>query len=334
MATMKEISKLVGVSQATVSRVLSGSSSVSPMTRQKVMEVVQKLDYRPSYSAQVLVKKQSFLIGLILPDIANPFLGEIVRQVDREASRNGYSLILSNSDGDQIKERTQLQILRARQVDGMLVVPASSESTILTTLRHSDIPSVIITQTHDAFDSVYISHEAGGRLVAQHLLSLGHTRVLLVGDNEEENEKFKGFRELFIEKGIELPAEHFLNIGTWEHNVTQRTYTAALAYFQHHGNDHVSAVFAVNDLAAFGVMHALKELKITIPQQVALVGFDDTFLAQGTNPTLTSIAQPVEEIGRVAIELLIDRLIRGIEGEPRHVRLEPLLVTRGSTIAG
>ncbi len=330
--TMKEIADLAGVSQATVSRVLSGSSAVSPRTRQAVMEIVLKHDYQPNYAAQNLVRNQSFLIGLILPDISNPFFGEIVRQVEREASRNGYSIIICNSDGDINRERSQLQTLKARQVDGVLVVPSAPDSPILTTLHNSGIHTVVVTQPHAAFDSVYVSHTAGGRSVAQHLLGLGHTKVLLVGDSETENEKIIGFRQVFAEKGIALQRESFLNIGAWTHDMTKQAYQAALEYFRTHERGYVTAAFAVNDMAAFGIQHALRDLGYAIPGEVALIGFDDTFLAQGVSPALSSVAQPVEEIGRRAIEMLLERLVREYRGAVRSVQLNPLLIARESTL--
>ncbi|MCF7943413.1 MAG: LacI family transcriptional regulator [Spirochaetia bacterium] len=332
MITMKEIAEIAGVSQATVSRVLSGSSAVSPRARQTVMEIVQKHDYTPNYSARNLAMDQSFLIGLIIPDISNPFFGEIVRQVEREAGRNGYNIIICNSDGDITKERSQLQTLRARQVDGVLVIPASSNSPILTTLYNSDIHTVVVTQPHSRFDSVYVSHLEGGRIVAQHLLGLGHTRVLLVGDSESENDKIVGFKQVFSEKGIIFPEDHFLNIGAWDHDLVKQAYLSGLEYFRRHRPGHATAVFTVNDVAAFGINHALKELNLRIPDDVALIGFDDTFLSQGLNPPLSSVSQPVEEIGRRSIEMLLDRLIRKFDGDVRSVQLNPLLVARESTL--
>jgi LacI family transcriptional regulator len=330
--TMQEIADMAGVSQATVSRVLSGSPAVSPRTRQAVMEIVLKYDYHPNFAAQNLVRSQSFLIGLILPDISNPFFGEIVRQVEREASRHGYSIIISNSDGDIHRERNQLQTLKSRQVDGVLIVPSSPDSPVLTTLRNSDIHTVVVTQPHPDFDSVHVSHNAGGRSVAQHLLSLGHTRVLLAGDSETENEKILGFKQVFAEKGIPLQSESFLHIGAWDHDLTGQAYLAGLEYFRTHPPGHITAVFAVSDMAAFGIQHALRELHYRIPQDVALIGFDDTFLTQGVAPPLSSVAQPVEEIGRRAIDMLLERLVRKFNGPARSVQLNPLLIARESTL--
>lgn len=332
MVTMKEIAEKVGVSQATVSRVLSGSSSVSPEKRQIVMEWVRRLDYRPSYSAQTLASRQSYLIGLILPDIGNPFFMEIIQQVERLATRQGYNLILCNSEGEQRKERNSLQSLRARNIDGILIVPSSPETPILTTILNSDIPAVVLTQEHPDFDSVSIDHGYGGRLVAQHLLSLGHQEIMFVGEPGEM--KIKGFLDFCTEKGIALPPIHYLDIGIWDQNLTHRSHQAAREFFRRPESRAVTAVYACNDLASFGVMHALNELKIEIPAQIAVVGFDNTFLAQGTCSPLSSVAQPTEEIGRIAIEMLLDRLVNGGDRAAQHVILEPRLIVRESSNFG
>jgi len=329
MITMKDIAEKAGVSQSTVSRVLSGNSSVSPEKRQIVMEWVRLLEYRPSYSAQILASKKSYLIGLILPDLGNPFFIEITRQVERLASRQGYNLILCNSEGDQRKERNSFQSIRARHVDGILIVPSRSDSTILTTILNASIPAVVLTQEHPDFDSVSIDHGYGGRLVAQHLLSLGHQGILFVGQRGEL--KISGFLQFYSEKGIALPEIHYLEVDSWDQKRAHRSYEYALEFFNRPESKDVTAVYAGNDLSAFGVMHALNELKIAVPSQVAVVGFDNTFLAQEAWPTLTSVAQPTEEIGRTAIEMLLDRLVNNDKRAVQHVRLEPRLVVRKSS---
>jgi LacI family transcriptional regulator len=164
------------------------------------------------------------------------------------------------------------------------------------------------------------------------LLGLGHTKVLLVGDSELHNDKFVGFRQVFEEKGISLPEHHFLNVVSWDHELTRQTYVAAKEFFNTYGVDSVSAVFAVSDIVAFGVTHALQELKIAIPSQVAVVGFDDIFIGQYTNPPLSSVSQPMEEIGRMAIKLLLDRLLKKHLDEVRTIELSPLLIPRESTV--
>ena len=186
MATMEEVAKKAGVSQATVSRVINGNPSVSFETRQNVMRWVRKLNYQPNLTAQTLVSKQSYLLGMILPDISNPYFSEVLKIVEQEASLNGYNIIFCNSGDNIQKERHSINILRGRQVDGLLIVPVDSNASHLKTLRHTNIPVVAITRDVDQFDSVSISHRHGGALVANHLLEIGHTSIGFIGSREEE----------------------------------------------------------------------------------------------------------------------------------------------------
>jgi LacI family transcriptional regulator len=331
MATMEEIAKKAGVSQATVSRVINGSASVSLETRQNVMQWIRKLDYHPNRTAQSLVKKQSYLLGMILPDISNPYFAEVLKIVEHEATINGYNIIFCNSGDNLQKEKHAISVLRSRQVDGMFIVPVEPAASHLTPLRNSKLPVVAITCDVDGFDSVAISHQHGGALVANHLLETGHTHIGYIGAKHEK--KFQGFYEAFLKHSLTFSDAHVIELEKGSEPLSSHEiHEKFSAYLKEHDRLDVTAFFVSTDLGAIIVSRILQEQGYRIPEDVAVVGFDNTFLAVEMRPTLTSVAQPVAEIGRLAVEMLLER-ITGKETREENIKitLEPYLMVREST---
>jgi LacI family transcriptional regulator len=331
MATMQEIAKKAGVSQATVSRVINKSPSVSIETRQNVMKWVKKLNYQPNLTAQSLVRKQSYLLGIVLPEISNPYFSDVLKIVEQEASLNGYNLIFCHSGDNLQKEKHAINTLRGRQVDGLLLVPVDPESAHLNVLRQHNVPVVTITREVAGFDSVSISHCHGGALVAKHLLETGHTHIGYIGPTHEE--KFQGFLEEFTKNGIRFSDEHIIELEKGgEPFGSHEIHEKLPVYLNRKKTANVTAFFVYNDLGAFVVSHILQEYGYRIPEDIAVVGFDNTFLALEMRPTLTSVAQPITEIGRLAIEMLLERIAGETPDEENmKVTLEPYLIVREST---
>lgn len=331
MATMEEIAKKAGVSQATVSKVINGYPSVRPETRQKVMKWVRKLDYQPNLTAQSLVKKQSYLLGVIVPEISNPYFSEVLEVVEREARLDGYNIIFCDSGGNSRKEKESVSILRRRQIDGLLISPVDQDASHLTSLIHSRIPVVMIARDVAQFDSVCISLKHGGALAAEHLIKLGHTNIAAI--DQKGSEKFQGFHETLKKYGILFHPENLIELESgWEQLSSHEIHEKFTRYIEKKERLDVTALFAHNDLAAFVVSRILQEHGYSIPHDIAVVGFDNTFLASEARPTLTSIAQPIAEIGRLAIETLLKRISKHTENEEMiKIILEPSLVVRDST---
>lgn len=331
MTTMEEIAQKAGVSQATVSRVINGSASVSIETRQNVMYWVRKLNYQPNLTAQTLVSKQSYLLGMILPDISNPFFSDVLKIVEQEASLHGYNIIFCNTGDNIQKERHSLNILRGRQVDGLLLVPVDSNASHLRMLRHTKIPVVTIARDVDHFDSVSISYRHGGALVATHLLELGHANIGYIGPREEE--KFQGFYEALTKQGVPVDDENVIAFEKEGEPISSHEIHEKLsAYLKKKKKGDVTAFLVYNDFGAFIVTHILQEHGYNIPEDIAVVGFDNTFLALEMRPTLTSVAQPMTEIGRLALEMLLERIAGKRPGEDNmKIILEPYLLVREST---
>lgn len=326
--TMKEVAEKAGVSQATVSRVLNGDGIVSPTKRASVLEWVRKLDYRPNFTAKTLAADRSFLIGMVLPDLTNLFYLEIVEIVEALARREGYNLILVNSEADSALERSHLLSLRARQVDGVLLVPCSGASGAARSLSTGNTPAVCLTLEIDVLPSVAVSHRRGGIIVAEHLAAIGRHRILTIGSKDDE--KLLSFDNEIrrIMPDVTLFSLH----PELSSHTTIRSSQATIHSWLQNNDTGITGVFAANDVLAIGAMNAFLELGTHVPEEVAIVGFDDTYLAEGCRPTLTSVAQPIKEMGKLAFDMLM-RLIDTPEiSRDLHTELEPRLVVRESTM--
>lgn len=329
MATMEEIAEKAGVSQATVSRVINGHSSVSERKKKLVMEWVRKLDYQPNRTAQSLKNNKSNLIGVITPEISNPYFSNIIEKVESESRKYGYSIILTNTSGNIQTEKAALNTLRSRQIDGILIIPTETESPHILNLAKKDIPTVMLTQHTPKFDSVAVSHLEGGIKVAEHLIELGHKKIAFIGDKDDP--KLKGLKMGLLNHGIEFDDNDLFQISSWiGQKGSHQTYNFLKEYINKDKKLDFTAIFAYNDLAALGAMHALLDAGYKIPEDFAIVGFDNTFIADETRPGLTSISQPTGEIGRLSVEVLLDK-IENKSKEFSEIVLEPHLVVRGST---
>ncbi|WP_315675390.1 LacI family DNA-binding transcriptional regulator [Clostridium sp. 19966] len=323
---MKDVAKAAGVSQATVSRVISGNTSVDPEIKAKVMKWIRKLDYQPNIIAQSLVGNKTLLIGVIITDISNPFFSDIIKSVEREAANYGYSIMLFNTDGDIEKEKKYINILKSYKVEGILIVPSDAKNKYFKTLQKSSIPIVIITQDIKNFNCVSISHYMGGKKVAKHLVDMGYSKFVFVGYQDDEKEL--GFKEELENSGFDLNNKYmFIDKGKNNHVAV-----ALKEFIINNLDDEGIGIFTHNDIEALMVLHLLKELKIKIPEKAALVGFDNTYITKEVSPSISSVAQLVEEIGRKAVEILIDKINEREKAEEKHIILEPRLVVRESSV--
>ena len=330
MVTIREVAEKAGVSPSTVSRVLNGHPSVRPERRRLVMEWVERLGYQPNSIARGLATNRSHLIGVIIREISNPFFAEIIQAIEESATQNGYNILLCNTSGNLQREKNAINILLSRQVEGLLLVPAFEKEPHLECLFNRKVNVVCITLPSEKFDWVAIDHRKGGRIVARHLISLGHTELAFVGNDEDE--KFKGFREEIERAGLSFNRENLIKTRGYRELISHEAYNRTREYLVKHRKPGFTAIFACNDLTAFGVMQAMEEAGIKIGKDVALAGFDNTFLSRAIKPQLTSVAQPTAEIGKIGTELLLKR-IRGIRDDyPTAICLQPRLVARESTL--
>jgi len=325
---MTEIAKLTGVSQATVSRVLNGNKSVNPEVARMVMECAREHDFQPNIIARSLVGNKTFLIGLIVTDISNPFFAELVKAIENEAGKYGYNIMLFNSDYSNNKENKFLTLLKQYHADGVLLVPAIDTKEYIKERSRFELPLVSATMDLKRIDSVYISHFDAGVSVAKHLLSVGYESFIFVGGLSDEKEE--GFKSQLIENGIDMES-HYLYINGKDDKEVKSQLNKQIEKERLSGG---VGIFANSDVQAIKIIEMLKELNIKIPADAALIGFDNTFLGKITNPTLTSVAQPIEELGRLSVERLLQLIDKRGEDQGKCVRyqLETRLVARESTM--
>ncbi len=326
MITMTEIAKLTGVSQATVSRVLNGNTSVNTEVKKKILDCAKEYNYQPNIIAQSLVGNKTFLLGMVVTDISNPFFSELVKVIESEAAARGYSLMLFNTDYDRERENKYLKILKRYRADGVLLVPVQNDEVYVDELKKIDLPMVSVTLDLKTIDSIYISHYDAGAKVANHLLGMGFDSFIFVGGGEDEKEK--GFSNELQKNGIDTNKHHFLIIDKPSINLKE----ILIRLLREEGDSDGIGIFANNDVQALKVLEVLKELKVNIPQDVALVGFDNTFICKIASPTLTSVAQPIDEIGRLAVERMVELIQKVNQDQCIRYQLDTRLITRASTI--
>ncbi|WP_391118145.1 LacI family DNA-binding transcriptional regulator [Psychrobacillus sp. L3] len=326
--TIKDIAREAGVSITTVSRVLNNKAEgMSKETREKVLQVMEELNYQPNKLARGLVTKRSNMLGLIVPNISNPFFPELCRGAEDEANQRDYSLIICNSDDQSQKEENYLRLLQEQQVDGVLL---SSKNRLSQTskdkLESGKIAYVLFDRGEEASNhsGVFLDNEKGGYIAGKHLTDLGHTKIAcMTGPSEILNaqQRLSGFQRALTEATIELP-KSFILVGDFKMEVA---YLVAKKFLQ---KNSVSAIFASNDLMACGIYQAAHELGIQIPEQLSIVGFDDIPLVTALIPKLTTVRQGTYEMGRKAIELLINEIENN---SSEGVVFDPALIVREST---
>lgn len=326
--TIRNISQLAGVSTATVSRVLNGKyEKVSEATCRRILAIAHENGYRPNGIAKGLVTGHTRTIGLILPDITNPFFPEMARGVEDGAIAAGYSAFLCNTDDRPEKEQRYIRILEERQIDGIVFAAGAigPDRRIRELLRQNVAVVCIDRSGAEPEGGVYFDNRAGGRMAAAHLLALGHRRIgCITGPERLPNdwERVAGFRETLCAGGIRLedictvPADYTIESGAEAAEVLLR-------------RKEVTAVFATNDLMAIGVYEAARKKRLSIPQDISVVGFDDIAVARYLSPGLTTVRQPAYSMGCRAAQMLIAVIEKG--SAPGSVVFPPELSVREST---
>ncbi|MCY8087345.1 LacI family DNA-binding transcriptional regulator [Bacillus sonorensis] len=329
--TIYDVAEAAGVSISTVSRVINHTGRISKSTRQKVLEVMKELDYQPNVHASALTGKRTNIIGLLTPDIANPFFGELAKSVEERADELGFSIIMCSTDRNPEKETKYFSVLRQKNVDGIIFATGIENKESFAALEdivEKGIPLVMISQDRALFpmDVVVIDDVMGGYLAAKHLISLGHQKIAcLIGDGSTTGEKdrLKGFKKAMDEAGIEIDESLMAGTGFSLQNGKE----AAAAMF---AQKVPTAVFAVNDVLACAVIQTAREWGLKVPGDLSVIGFDNTILAEMIDPPLTTVSQPIEEMGRRVVELLAED-IHGKKKSKSKMILTPELVIRQST---
>ncbi len=327
MASIKDVASAAGVSTATVSRVLSNGLHVRPEVRERVMAAVDQLGYRPNLIARSLRAQQSSTIGLIVSDIRNPFFTSISRAVEDTAYEQGFSLFLCNTDEDPEKEAIYLKLMRDESVAGVIFSPTRQTATNFT-WASIGFPIVVVDRsvTGSDIDIVLLDNVDAGYRLTMHLIEHGYRDIAAIcGDmSTTGRERHTGYEKALREHGLSASAEHVKYIQP----KIEAGHAAALKMID--TTPMPDAFFTTNSLITAGVLQAIRERNLTIPDDVALVSFDETTWASLVQPPITLIAQPTYEIGRTATELLLQRIADPTRST-RQVILKGQLLVRGSS---
>ncbi len=335
MSTISDVARLAGVSAMTVSRVLNNSGYISQETRARVEAAIAELGYIPNALGRQLRSKQTKMLALVLSDIMNPFFTTIARGVEDVAGAQGFSVIFCNTDESETEEAQYLLMLIQRQVDGVLLVPANSSGRSLRLLSSHHTPVVVLDRRVQArhVDSVRCDSEAGAHTLTEHLIGLGHRRIAVLTGRQSVStsvDRVAGCRRALHDAGLDLDDDLVrygdFNYGEFNQADGHRMAQQVLAV-----DPPPTAIFAANNFIAFGVMRALREAGLRVPEDMSIVAFDDLPAEWVADPFLTVMAQPAYEIGRRAAELLLERLGPHPPIEDREVVLPTQFIARRSS---
>ena len=329
-ATVREVARRAGVSPMTVSRVINGKGHVRPETRVAVQQVIAAVGFVPNGLARGLSSRRTMVLGLIVPDVSNPFYAPIARGTESVARRAGFHVILCNSEGSLAYEGEYIADMLERRVDGLLVVPVSDESRAnLRQLERHGIPYTLIDRSVPGIDADVVQGDSvgGARTLIEHLISLGHTRIAMLAEAvsvSTARDRRRGYREALEAAGIawapELLVETTVDLRGGHSGMRE-----LLAL-----DPRPSAVFAINNLVAAGAVKAVREYGLKVPDDIALVAFDDIEHEAALSPFLTVMPQPAESFGTIAAHLLLDRILGHAPTTRRLVVLPSEMIVRES----
>ena len=327
---MHQIAAKAAVSLGTVSHVINNTAGVREPIRRRVLEAIAGLGYRPSLLARGFRRSKTTIVGMIIPDILNPFFPQLVRGVEDALYKDSYRLMLCNADNDAKKEQVYLDELSGYRMAGLIAIPSvdSQLTAMVANSSFADVPVICLDRLAAGWkgDSITVENAEGAYQATQHLLQLGHRQIATItGPLHVDNaiERLNGYKRALREASIPVAPEYiqegrFDRLSGYEKTLTLLRYSPC-----------PTAIFAGNDLVALGVLAAIQELALRCPEDVSLIGFDDLELDAFTKPSLSSVAQPGYHMGARAANLLLDR-IKGLEAPPQRVVMQTLLKIRGS----
>lgn len=324
---MSDVAKLAGVGTMTVSRVLSGSVKVSEETTKRVYDAIATLNYRPNEVARALRDARSHQIGVIVPNLLDPFFAICAQTVSVVAKEHLYSVIIATSDEDVDSEYNEASRMLRRQVEGFVIIPASSGVSRIAGTEFSRTPIVTLDRPieNSTYDNVVVENKFGAQLGVNHLVQHGHSRIAFFGLSRKLytiNARYEGYREAMKKAGLKLEA-HFGNSTQTEMLTTLRSVLER--------KNPATAIFSSNNLVMRNAIHALSILKVRVPESVALVGFDDFETANILNPPLTVVRQPITDMARMGANILFSRILNGdLSDKGKHIVLPVELVIRES----
>jgi LacI family transcriptional regulator len=332
--TIRDVARVAKVHPGTVSRALNEETRglVNQETAERVLRAAGELGYRPNRIARGLKTSRSYTIGVLIPDITNPLFPPILRGIEDRLAEGGYTSLIVNTDNDPERERTHIEAMRARQVDGFISATARLDRELLAEVATAGRPLVLVNRSLEdgSVPAVTVNDRQGARLAVEHVVGLGHRQIGHVGGPQgisTGHRRHLGFLESMRAAGLEPPSEH-VRFGRWFVEEEGARLCAELLDTA----PELTAIVAANDLLALGCYDTLEARGLSCPGDISVVGFNDMPFVDRLRPPLTSVRVPQREIGTVAADLLLQRLEDGAE-VAREILLEPTLIVRGSTAA-
>lgn len=325
--TIYDVAEKAGVSIATVSKVINNTGRISDKTRKKVLSVMDELNYYPSVVASALTGKRTHTIGLLLPNLANPFYAELARNMEDRADELGYSLVICSTDYKEEKEQKYVSLLIRKRVDGFIITSGFNNVDLVQELLDHKIPVTLIAYNiaRESLNTVSVDDYTGGYQATAHLAELGHKRIAVITEQVQSSaDRIRGYKtalndfELLHDDNLFSEAQATVENGEKEAEKLLNL------------EDPPTAIFAFNDILAIGAMEAVHKRGLSVPKDISIIGFDNTILAKYCYPALTTMAQPLDEIGNQAVDLLVGEIESKITRKQR-VMLSAELVIRDST---
>jgi LacI family transcriptional regulator len=333
--SIRDVARKAGVSASTVSRVLNARPDVAPVTRERVLEIIEELDYHPNAQAVSLSRRHTGVVGLVVPDVISPFCTSVIESVQNALKAHGYwMLLVANQVNPQEQARLQADLVselwRGRRIDGLLVlIPVEASLALLRAMAREGFPSVLIDMQYDGTGLNYIAVDnyRGGYLGTEHLLRLGYRDIaILCGPNwmPVSRDRLAGYKAALQDWGVPVCSEWIVPGLGFDEETGRHAMRILLS-----ASRRPRAVFAASDRVAFGAMAVLDREGLRVPDDIALIGFDDIPAAAAFRPPLTTVRQPLEHMGRLAVEHLC-RLLSGETRDLLQTVMEPEMRVRVS----
>jgi LacI family transcriptional regulator len=302
--TIYDVAREAGVSMATVSRVVNNNPNVKPQTRKKVFEAIERLGYRPNAVARGLASKKTTTVGVVIPDISNAIFAEVARGIEDIANMYRYNIILCNADKKKEKEISVINTLLEKQVDGLLFMGGTVTKEHIEAFKSSSVPIVLCATTDDnnAIPAVDINHEKAAYDAVQLLIQQGHRNIGMISGTLQDPAngfaRFQGYKKALEEANIPVLDEH-IRVGNYryESGIEAMKYFISLA-------DKPTAIFAATDEMAIGAIHTIQDANLKVPEDISVISVDNSRMASMVRPLLTTVAQPMYDIGAVSMRLL------------------------------
>ena len=323
MASIREVAKRAGVSPATVSRVINGTARVDEEKRERVEKAIEETGFRPNELARALYRKSSKIIGVIVPDIENPFFSELAKAIEKEAYEQEYRILLCNSDDQKEKELANLQMLAQLQADGVILMTNTGEKS--QSYEAVSMPIVFVDRRLDEMGHTSVieaDHYAGGKLAAEHLIACGCRKITCIRGPQELSsgkKRYEGYREVCRQYSMK---ERFVD-STYKYEDGARAAEEVLRRYPD-----TDGIIACNDMTAVSVYKVLQKRGYRVPDDIQIIGFDGVKFGRFLTPELTTVAQPIKEMGKCAVQMILGT----VKELPRDREMKfPVMLIKGET---